>query len=617
MTRTNSPQGKEEAPKKVKLRVKFTCEKDQPSYSEARKDLLVACWNNGKMADLLYHFLYMGSKKANEQHITEDARVFVLYENQSDILAKVKISKPTLIAFLKCFAQAGYVNKAAPKGAYAVHFQTVQEAFVKPPVKPVQEKKFTSNFTQDESKVNHQENESISLRQEVGELRSQVQDLTLTLLSFNSLRAQLDELLNFDFTQTLRKVNELEAALEAVGSQFTLRKALYLNESSEQASQAVSSGQEDSLNLLDIRGIDIRDKESKKDDCANAPHLPTFFTLLPWLWSNDLETPSKLFVELTPTFSANEVQRRLWATEQYKQELAAKGCFVVVEMVSETPQNAIDASALPDWLNAIVDAGLPETQPQMSYSHNDTPTSEQNKEKEVIGAGRGYMQANDTNTSSEQDKPTRGKGRGKKPKVEQPTLLDTNKKGVAYNDDEQRVFDWYSHLDFNRVAPEQTPTRKQHSATLVPHVHSQEEMQSLADFTKESLAKRGIKVYVVEMGNMTNSKNLNEWLAQRNQVKPSAPQPDTYSSTPEVDLNKPVVWTRYKHQGAAKDHWYLYAVMPLSEALQYGYKADMIPPNDRGSIRTMLKSLAEGRRELTPEQKSEVETAELRLHLVA
>lgn len=105
-----------------------------------------------------------------------------------------------------------------------------------------------------------------------------------------------------------------------------------------------------------------------------------------------------------------------------------------------------------------------------------------------------------------------------------------------------------------------------------------------------------------------------------NQIKPAEPEP---SPTPEqkppieFDPNKLVRWTRYQHPGAAVDHWYLYELMPISEALKLGWKKDAISSNDKLDIRTRLKMLAEGEIKLTPEQQAEKDTAELRLPVAA
>lgn len=112
------------------------------------------------------------------------------------------------------------------------------------------------------------------------------------------------------------------------------------------------------------------------------------------------------------------------------------------------------------------------------------------------------------------EKPNKQPKQPKKEKVVQPLLVE-NKKAVAFNDAEQQQFDWYCGLDFIRVHPPQDERKKAQCATLIPHVHSQEDMKSLAAFTKKRLEARGIKVYIVELGNMANSSNLNEWLASK------------------------------------------------------------------------------------------------------
>ena len=86
-------------------------------------------------------------------------------------------------------------------------------------------------------------------------------------------------------------------------------------------------------------------------------------------------------------------------------------------------------------------------------------------------------------------------------------------------------------------------------------------------------------------------------------VRPLTPEQPTV-----LDVDKQVTWTRHKHPGRAIDHWYLYEIMPVHEALRYGWEQDAIVPNDKRNIRTRLKALNDGQCTLTPEQQAEVES---------
>lgn len=543
MKTADSPREKTEATsKKAPSRVQFTCGKAQPSYAEMRKDLLKAGWNNGRKADCLYHLLYATGKEMDNQHIPADVTSFVLYENHSDILAKVKVSEPTLIAFLRDFEQVGYIQKVGHRGAYKVHRKAIQDAFINPPDKPVHDK----NFSQALAKDQEEQNETHLLRLEVAELRTQMQDFSLTLVSLKSDYAQIIDLLKSGFSQALVKVNGNESASQADGSQFTLTKELYLNESSERALEAGSDGQENPLNLLEYRGIDNRVIERKKDDCATASS----------------SCPRLLALELDPDIE-----------------------------------------------------DLPEAQPPMSYSQETTqPTSlEQNTQNEEVTAGAGYRTNTDVDSSSQQNKPAKGKrGRGKN-NAEQPSL--PFEKGILLNEDEQRVYNLYCKLWFIAVPPKINDTLQKHCKTLAPFVHTFDEMESLEKAARAYTKSISKETKVLTLGWFVNDKVLNPWVASRKNETRSNSQEQKQPI--EFDPNKPVIWTRYKHTGPAIAHWYLYEVMPLSEAQKYAYKADMIPLNDRTDIKTMLKALAAGHQQLTPEQKQEQETAELRLHLVA
>lgn len=258
---------------------------------------------------------------------------------------------------------------------------------------------------------------------------------------------------------------------------------------------------------------------------------------------------------------------------------------------------------------------LPEAQPPMSYSQETTqPTSlEQNTQNEEVTAGAGYRTNTDVDSSSQQNKPAKGKrGRGKN-NAEQPSL--PFEKGILLNEDEQRVYNLYCKLWFIAVPPKINDTLQKHCKTLAPFVHTFDEMESLEKAARAYTKSISKETKVLTLGWFVNDKVLNPWVASRKNETRSNSQEQKQPI--EFDPNKPVIWTRYKHTGPAIAHWYLYEVMPLSEAQKYAYKADMIPLNDRTDIKTMLKALAAGHQQLTPEQKQEQETAELRLHLVA
>lgn len=504
-----SPQGKAEENNGVPWRIAFT-----------RKDLLAACWNNGKMADLLYHFLHVGSCTIKNNHLASDTQVVVIQDTHTKILAKVKLSEPTLISFLKVFTQVGYVRKVAHKKLLEVDFTKIEQAFTNPPEKPIASNDLSLNL----NIKNEQAEEVQKLSQEVKNLTAQVQDLSLTLVSLKVALAQFTHEFKFNFS------------LPLVSST--------LNKSSESAQEA-SSDDDISNPLLDSKSN--RDRENRDRENGNSAIAPLLAHTLALVEDN-------FFFE-------------------------------------DTPEQA-----------------------NFAYSHDQpaTTTLQACPETSIPAASDGYTQ--ESKVVDPPSKPDKPASRQRKPKVEQPVLVDTSKKAVAFNEAEQRVFDWYCGCDFIHAKPEQDANKKKHCGKLALHVHSQEEMQSLADFTK-TWVKEHFKqnVYVVPLGNMAYSDTLNVWIAKQKQAKrvsePAAPQ--------EIDLNKPVLWTRYQHTGPAIKHWFLYEDMPFVEAQQYGYKADVIVPNDRRNIRTSLKALAEGHQTLTPEEQNEKDHAELRLHLVA
>lgn len=151
-----------------------------------------------------------------------------------------------------------------------------------------------------------------------------------------------------------------------------------------------------------------------------------------------------------------------------------------------------------------------------AYSqHQPQPTTLQaSLETRSTAVGAGYTTSEETVKPPE--KPVKGTKRTKKERVVQPALVDTSKKAVAYNEAEQQQFDWYCGLDFIHARPEQDTNKKAHCGKLIAHVHSQEDMQSLADFTKARLrALLNRDVYIAQLGNMANGDNLNAWIASK------------------------------------------------------------------------------------------------------
>lgn len=531
---TRPPSGKADEKQETPWRVQFTCGKKNPSFQDIRKDLLVACWGNAKMADVLYHFLNAGSWKAFNSHMDESVRKVVLQEKHADIIKclanklkfKVKISEPTLITYLKLFAQAGYVCKYGHKGAQEINFDAIEQAFTNPPEKPVISKDLSSNLSLNEKPSN----EVGELRQEVENLRAQVQDLSLTLVSFKSLCAQIEHEFKFNFS--------------------LLTKVFKLKKSDEDAQEADLEALFSSKNLsLDIRNEE--EKESKKDDCAIAP------------------CARLLALELEPD----------------------------IEDFPAAQPKQVDAS----------------------YSQSSSQAQQLTKQDGPAMSG-GYRQTVGINAptepppSSQQEKPTKRNGRDKK--VEQPVLLDTNSKDLPLDEEEQRIYELYCNLKFIAVPPKINKTFKDHCRTLTRFVHTIEEMESLEKAARSYAKSLSKETWVLPLGWFVNDKVLNPWVAsRRNEARTALSEQRSSSETTTEEF---VVWTRYKHSGTAKEHWYLYnPAMPYAEAQQYGYKPDMIPLSDRQVIRRLHKSLAEGIRQLTPEQQHELETAEVRIHLVA
>ena len=95
---------------------------------------------------------------------------------------------------------------------------------------------------------------------------------------------------------------------------------------------------------------------------------------------------------------------------------------------------------------------------------------------------------------------------------------------------------------------------------------------------------------------------VREYPAWKSENEPSEPSPLV-----EDDPNKLVLWTRHigedgypTHPGTPRDHWWLYELMPLSEAQTLHYD-DIIPPASRNEMCNFLEALADGRLTLPKE----------------
>lgn len=415
-----SPQGKPEENNGVPWRIAFT-----------RKDLLAACWNNGKMADLLYHFLHVGSCTIKNNHLASDTQVVVIQDTHTKILAKVKVSEPTLISFLKVFTQVGYVRKVAHKKLLEVDFAKIESAFTNPPEKPVNSNDLNLNL----NIKNEQAEEIQKLSQEVKNLSAQVQDLSLTLVSLKVALAQFTHEFKFNFSLPLVSSN--------------------LNKSSESAQEA---GSEDIVSNPLLDSMSNRDREDKREG------------------------------------------------KNGNSAIASSPC--------------VPAYSLPAEINISEDAYAEVLHFAYSQGYTQTDLQEEFSQKDGSAPSGGYMQKIPVN---EPEKPPKGTKRPRKPTVKQDVLIDPSKKSVAYNEAEQQGFDWYCGCSFIHSKPEQDANKKKHFAKIAQFVHSQEEMQDLADFTKRWIKEHFKQdVYVVQPGNMANSDTLNAWIASKNKKQ----QPD-------------------------------------------------------------------------------------------
>lgn len=286
----------------------------------------------------------------------------------------------------------------------------------------------------------------------------------------------------------------------------------------------------DSFNLKDCNFVTLPREDYEmltavKDECFN---LKEMFQSLKDAYAQTLAEMKEMFQSLKQNTTIHVAQEaKSEAFSDLQSNALRDSESIDLERKKDNDAIASPARFLTLELEPDVE-DFPEAQPRhITTSYSQSPSQVQPTQQDECAASAGYMQTIDADvptentTPSQTEKPTKRNGRGsKKEKAIQPTLLDAHSKSVAYSDDEQRVFEWYCNQSFNHIRPEQDKLKKEHSAKLVPHVHSQEDMDDLTKFTKERLNEQlrsmGKKeVYVVKMGNLTNTDNLIAWLAQR------------------------------------------------------------------------------------------------------
>lgn len=161
--------------------------------NDKRKDLLTACWGNGKMADLLYHFLHKGSWTAHHRQEVEALKVTKFQEKHEEILKKVQISEGTLISYLWHFSQAHYVEIAPYGREFEVNFAAIEQAFTNPPEKPNKKGNTKSYKVSDCNFVTLPIAEVQTMRSEVEALKLQLEDLKLFLANLQLSPVTLQE----------------------------------------------------------------------------------------------------------------------------------------------------------------------------------------------------------------------------------------------------------------------------------------------------------------------------------------------------------------------------------------------------------------------------------------
>lgn len=464
-----------------------------------RKDLLNAAWGSKKGADLLYHFLNKASWERKNHKLPETLKDIKFQEATPKALEKSGLSLGCFHTYLKHFVSVGYVSTQAYSGEYTVHLETIQQAFSDTPEKPVTE---TGKHRQPRPKsFNLKDCNFVTLPREDYEMLVAMKDECFNLKEmFHSLKDS--------YAQTLAEMKEMFHSLKQNPTIYTAQEA-----GSEPFSDLQSNAFREESNAF---------REERQTDAGAS----SFFELLSFIWTDNLETPSRLLVQITNTLLAGELQQRLSVVEHYKQALQEKGITVLVEMISNPPEHTVEATMIPDALRdnlcAILAAYAPIPE-NLSYSQETTKqsTSQQNQEKLSELPDAGYKQTIDVNTSSQRKEekpstPAREKGkRVKKEKVEQPRL--PFGKGIALAEDEQRVFDLYCQLWFIAIPPKVNDNFKGHCKTLAPFVHTLEEMESLEKVARKYTKSIDKETRVLALGWFTNDKVLNPWIAEQKQ----------------------------------------------------------------------------------------------------
>lgn len=534
----------EEKPDTPLWPIRFSCQNSSPTYQEIRVDLLALSRGSAKGADLLYCLLNKARWEVHNQHLDRNVKAVTFQFGQSDVekcLAKAgkTISQGSYSSYLRLFRRAGYIENQPYSKTFIVHLSVIEAAFANPPKKEHQEASGKPVSKCQSVKIDKSGYEN---------LLGVCIDLTQMCQLLNSRLQQLTHL-----CQSLTQSTSTEAASEAA----SVANPSLQSDDSEISKNLESIHTPEPATLSYSAESQLGTTTYSQDLTREAP--AQYYTLCSWLWSNHGHRPSKLLILLSSVFAPSEISLRMYAVEQYKLEAAKNGCSIAaIEIVSEAPENALDAAACPEWMHKLAEVLL-------------IPLTE----KFVGTEGK----QNDDNGYRTSDKPTQT--------------------SIVLTPEEQRISDWYCR--FLAISPKVTETYQRHCRTLIPYVQSYEDMASLEKVARNYLKKILPKgVSILHLGNFTNNTVLNSWLAEYKQETIPPASPETVQNDPLV------LWRRVEHpRSRPLLYWWLYELMPLSEAREYGYR-DIIPPSDRNEILNNHFLLQSGQIEIPPEARQNV-----------
>lgn len=272
-----------------------------------RRDLLTACWGNGKAADLLWHLLNRANWAVRNKHLPATCPDVTLPLDLEETHLQTRLAKGSIITYIKRFTAAHYLS-AHPYGrSLILHLGPIEQAFTTPPSKPVLPTSNKKAPTDQADTSNVSKFQFETLREEAEQLRENVANLQFELETLKLFVANVKP-----FVANVKLFPLHDGASPYAAGAFSLPQ-----------------------NPLDVSDLQKR-RDSlvvSADASTTGTPLSLLFSLLHPSYSQEMTTPTS---HVTSSPFAQPVPRAFRATPLFQQG-RGNGAPVGVAFVGEKP----------------------------------------------------------------------------------------------------------------------------------------------------------------------------------------------------------------------------------------------------------------------------------------